>query len=37
MSDINNLPELMTSKTNYKQIELCFNAYNNKDFIIEWD
>ena len=35
--DINNLPELMTSKTNYKQIELCFNAYNNEDFIIEWD
>ncbi|QQK08673.1 NUDIX hydrolase N-terminal domain-containing protein [Miniphocaeibacter halophilus] len=26
---LDNLPQLMTSKTNYKQIEMCFNAYNN--------
>ncbi|HHX68085.1 MAG: NUDIX hydrolase N-terminal domain-containing protein [Miniphocaeibacter sp.] len=35
--ELDSLPKLMTSKTNYKQIEMCFNAYNNLSSDILFD
>ena len=34
---INELPELSTAKTTYEQIKMCFNAYHDSNWVVQFD